>query len=128
LVASLSGFYGALAALLAPIGIYGALSYVVARRKSEIGVRMALVATRGAVVGMILRETAALAAAGIAISAGLTMAGSRAATSLIFGAKTLGTHALIAASVALAALALVASFLPARRAAAIDPAATVRQE
>ena len=83
LMAALSGFYGGVAALLAAIGVYGALSYLVAQRKHEIGVRMALGASRGAVVGMILRETAALAAGGLAIGVGLTLAVTHAAASLI---------------------------------------------
>ena len=128
LFAALSGLYGILAALLAAIGVYGALSYSVARRRNEIGVRMALGASRGAVIGMVLRETSALAVAGVAIGAGLTVAVTRAAASAISGMESLGLPALAIACVALGAIALVASFVPARRAAGIDPAAALRQE
>ncbi len=127
-MAALSSFYGGLAALLAAIGIYGALAYLVARRRNEIGVRMALGASRGAVVRMILGETGRLAAVGLAIGWGLTYFATRAAASLIYGVTPGDPTAMAIASVGLIGLALFASFIPARRAAGIDPAAALRQE
>jgi predicted permease len=128
LMATLSGVYGLLAAILAAVGVYGALSYLVARRRNEIGVRMALGATRGAVVSMILREAAGLAIVGLAIGIGLTLAGTRAAAGFLYGVTPSDPAVIVTASLALVALALLASFLPARRAAGIDPAAALRQE
>ncbi len=128
LMATLSGVYGLLAAILAAIGIYGALSYLVARRRNEIGIRIALGAGRGAVIGMILREAALLAAFGLAIGFVITLAATRAATDFLYGVSP-GDPAVIATvSVALIGLALLASFLPARRAAGVDPAMALRQE
>jgi predicted permease len=128
LMAALSSFYAGLAALLAGIGIYGALAYLVARRRNEIGVRMALGASRGAVVRMILVETGRPAAVGLAIGCGLTYFATHEAASLIYGVTPGDPTAMAIASVALIGLALLASFIPARRAAGIDPAAALRQE
>jgi putative ABC transport system permease protein len=128
LMARISGVYGLLAAILAAVGVYGALSYLVARRRNEIGVRMALGASRGAVAGMILRETAWLTAIGLALGAGLAIAGTRAATALIYGITPSDPRLIGGAALGLIAMAMIASFLPARRAAAIDPATALRQE
>ena len=128
LMARISGVYGFLAAILAAVGVYGALSYVVARRRNEIGVRMALGASRGAVAGMILRETAWLTAIGLALGTGLAIAATRAATALVYGITPSDPRLIGGAAIGLIAMALIASLLPARRALAIDPAAALRQE
>jgi predicted permease len=128
LMATLSGFFGFLAALLATVGLYGVISYTVARRTNEIGIRMALGAQRGNVVGMIMREAGLLLAIGIAIGAALSLAAARTATSLLFGLKSHDPATLGLAIVALAAVAAAASFLPAHRASRLDPIAALREE
>ena len=87
LMATLSGFFGVLAMLIATIGLYGVMSYMVARRRTEIGIRMALGADRAAVVRMIVGEAATLLAAGLCVGAGLAIAGGQFAATLLFGLK-----------------------------------------
>ena len=128
LMATLSGFFGFLAALLATVGLYGVISYTVARRTNEIGIRMALGAQRRNVVGMIMREAGLLLAIGIAIGAALSLAAARTATSLLFGLKPHDPVTLGLAVVALAAVAATATFLPAHRASRLDPMAALREE
>jgi predicted permease len=128
LMATLSGFFGFLAALLATVGLYGVISYTVARRTNEIGIRMALGARRGNVVGLIMREAGLLLAIGIAVGAGLSLAAARTATSLLYGLKPHDPATLGLAVAALAAVAAAASFLPAHRASRLDPMAALREE
>lgn len=128
LMATLSGFFGFLAALLAMIGLYGVISYMVVRRRNEIGVRMVLGATRGNVVAMILREAAALLGVGIAIGAVLAVIAATSARALLFGLRPSDPATLLIAAASLAAVAAAASFLPARRAATLDPMAALREE
>lgn len=128
LMASLCGFFGALAVLLAAIGLYGVISYTVAQRTSEIGVRMALGAQRSGVIGLILGEVAVLIAIGVVVGAGLTLAGSKAASSLLFGLKPHDPLTLVLATVILAAIGFGASFVPARRATRVDPMVALRYE
>ena len=128
LLATLSGFFGALAVVLAMIGLYGVMSYTVAERTSEIGIRMALGARRADVTAMILRKAAALLVAGLAVGAGLSLAAASAASALLFGLKPRDPVTLAMAAAVLAAVALGASYLPARRAAALDPIASLREE
>jgi len=128
LMATLSGFFGFLAALLATVGLYGVISYTVARRTNEIGIRMALGAQRGNVMGMIMREAGLLLAMGIVIGAALSLAAARTATSLLFGLKPYDPATILLAMVALAAVAAIASFLPAHRASRLDPMAALREE
>jgi putative ABC transport system permease protein len=128
LMATLCGFFGALAILLAAIGLYGVISYTVAQRTNEIGVRMALGAQRSGVIGLILGEVAVLIGIGIVVGVGLTLAGSKAAASLLFGLKAHDPLTLILAVVILAAIGLAASFVPARRASRLDPMVALRYE
>jgi putative ABC transport system permease protein len=128
LMASLSGFFGLLAALIATIGLYGVMSYVVARRQMEIGIRMALGADRGMVVRLIVREAGVLLAAGLAIGAGLSIAAGRTATSLLYGLQPWDAASLTAGLAGLATVALLASWLPARRASRLDPTIALREE
>ncbi len=128
LLATLSGFFGALAVVLAMIGLYGVMSYTVAERTSEIGIRMALGARRGDVTVMILRKAATLLAAGLAVGVGLSLAAGSAASALLFGRKPRDPVTLTIAVAVLAAVALGASYLPARRAAALDPIASLKDE
>jgi putative ABC transport system permease protein len=128
LLATLSGFFGALAVVLAMIGLYGVMSYTVAERTSEIGIRMALGALRADVTAMILRKAATLLVAGLALGAGLSLAAASAASALLFGLKPHDPVTLAIAAAVLAAVALGASYLPARRAAALDPMASLKDE
>ena len=128
LLAMLSEFFGGLAALLATIGLYGVISYMVARRAGEIGVRMALGATRRDIVAMVMREAGTLLAAGLAVGAVLSLFAARAAAALLYGLKPDDPLTLIASAVILSAAAAGASFLPAQRAARLDPIAALREE
>src|SRR5579872_4452063 len=128
LMATLCGFFGALAVLLAAIGLYGVISYTVAQRTNEIGIRMALGAQRGSVVQLILGEVAILIAIGVVVGSGLTLAGSKAASSLLFGLKARDPITLALAVIILAAIGFAASFVPARRASRLDPIAALRYE
>ena len=128
LMATLSGFFGALAALLAAIGLYGVISYTVVQRTKEIGVRMAIGANRGNVITMILGEAGVLTAIGIGIGTILAIASAQAAKSLLFGIKPRDPLTLVLAVVTLAAVAALASFLPAYRASRLDPVKALRYE
>src|SRR5262249_28982342 len=128
LMATLSGAFGLLAGLLAALGLYGVISYMVARRRNEIGVRIALGADRGRVIRLVLREAGLLLAVGLAAGAGLALAAGRTAASLLFGLPPHDPATLAAAMALLGAVALVASYGPARRAASLDPMAALRDE
>jgi ABC-type antimicrobial peptide transport system permease subunit len=128
LVSLLSIAFGALAALLAGVGLYGLLSYVVVRRTREFGVRMAIGAPRSSIVWLVLRETAALLAlafgAGVLVIVGL----GRYVQALLYQVTPEDPIAMGAAIGLLAAVALTAAFLPAWRASAIEPTTALRQE
>jgi predicted permease len=126
MVAELSSFFGGLALLLAAIGLYGVLSYAVARRTNEIGIRMAVGADRPAVVRMILRETFAMLGAGAAIGAVAAVALSKLIESQMFGVKGSDPLTIAAAVATLAAIAAFASVFPALRAARVDPMVALR--
>jgi predicted permease len=128
LLATLSGFFGALALLLAMIGLYGVMSYNVARRRNEIGIRMALGAAQPRVLGMVLREVAILIGAGLAIGLAAALATTRLIASFLYGVKSTDPTTLFAAAGVLALVAAIAGFLPARRASRLDPMAALREE
>jgi putative ABC transport system permease protein len=128
LMATLSGFFGALAALIAAVGLYGVMSYLVARRTNEIGIRMALGANSGNIVGLVLREAGSLLAIGLAVGAALAVAAGYAAGSLLFGLRPTDAGILAMAASLLAAVAIAASYLPAWRAARLDPITALREE
>lgn len=128
LIATLSSSFGALALVLASIGLYGVMSYAVARRTSEIGVRMALGAPRGSVLWMVLRETLVLAAIGIAIGLPAALAASRLVASRLYGLSANDPLTIVAAALLLAAVAALAGFIPARRASQVDPIVALRYE
>jgi predicted permease len=128
LMAWLSGFFGMLAALLAVIGLYGVLSYTTQRRKGEIGIRMALGATRLRVVALIIRETAVLLIAGIAIGAIVSLWVTRALRVLLFQLSPTDFRTMAAAASALAVIAVFASYVPAWRASRVDPMVALRHE
>ena len=126
LMATLSGFFGVLAAVLTLIGLYGVIAYSVASRTKEIGIRMALGATAGHVVSMILREAGLLVALGIVGGLLLARAGGQVAATLLFGLEPDDPVTLVVAVVGLATVALAASYAPARRAARIEPNTALR--
>jgi putative ABC transport system permease protein len=128
LMATLSGFFGFLAALLAAIGLYGVISYMVVQRTREIGIRMAIGADRGHVIGMILREGGVLTIVGLFVGAGLALATAQVAKSLLFGLKPRDPLTLVMAVVILAGVAALASFLPAYRASKLNPLTALRYE
>jgi putative ABC transport system permease protein len=128
LMATLSGFFGTLAAVLAMVGLYGVISFMVIRRRSEIGIRMALGANRNNILLMVLQEAAVLLGIGLAVGTGLTLAVGVAARSMLYGLKPSDPFTLGAASAAMAVVALAASLLPARRAATADPLAALRED
>ena len=128
LMAALAGAFGVLAALLAVLGLYGVIAYMVARRRNEIGVRIALGATRGRVVGLVLREAILLLAAGLVIGLALAAWLGQAAASLIYGLKPRDPLTLGSAVMLLAAVALAASYAPAWRASRLQPMDALREE
>jgi putative ABC transport system permease protein len=128
LMASLAGFFGLLAGILATIGLYGVISYMVVRRRNEIGIRMALGANRRNVLALVMREAAVLLAVGLMIGAGLSLAATRSAAALLFGLKPHDPMTLGMAAVSLAAVAAAASYLPAFRATRIHPTEALREE
>ncbi len=128
LMATLSDFFGVLAALLAIIGLYGVMSYMVVRRTNEIGIRMTLGAGRGEIVAMIVREAGVLLAAGLAAGIALSLAAGRAAGSMLFSLKPYDPLTLALAAVLLALVAVAASCLPALRASRVNPTEALREE
>jgi predicted permease len=128
LMATLSGFFGGLALLLAAIGLYGVLAYAVGRRTSEIGIRMALGAGRKSVLWMVLRETAALVLGGILVGLPLTFAATRLIGKLLFGVTPTDPATIAVAVFTLLLAAAVAGYLPARRASSVDPMVALRYE
>ncbi len=128
LMATLSGFFGVLATVLAVIGIYGVISYVVLQRKSEFGVRMALGANRNHIAQMVLRDAGILIAIGLVVGTAMTLAAGNAAASMLFGLRPRDPVTLAAAIAGIIVVGLAASFVPALRAANMPPVAALREE
>jgi len=126
LVAILSAFFGALALLLAGVGLYGVTSYAVARRRTELGIRMALGAAPGGVVRLVLTRVTVLVAIGIAIGAGVSAWAATFVASLLYGLQPRDPITLAGAAMTLATVGIIAGWLPAYRASRIDPAQVLR--
>jgi len=127
-IAMLSGFFAALAILLASIGLYGLMSYAVTRRTREIGIRVAVGAQRQNVLWLVLRETLALALFGIAIGIPSALAATRLIASMLFGLSPSDLPTITGVSLLLLVVALFAGYLPAQRASVIDPIVALRTE
>jgi len=127
LMATLSGFFGGLATLIAMVGLYGVMSYMVMRRRSEIAIRMALGADRVAVVRMVLRESAILVALGAVLGLALSVLAARWVSTLLFGLSPGDPLTLAVSAAALGVAAACASYLPARRAARVSPMMALRE-
>jgi len=128
LMARLSGSFGLLALLLACVGLYGVMSYAVARRTSEIGIRVALGAREQDVLWLVLRETLLLVTLGITIGLPVALASTRLISSRLFGLTPMDPVTISASTLLLAAVAALAGYLPARRAANVDPMVALRYE
>jgi putative ABC transport system permease protein len=127
-MAILSGLFGVLAALIAAIGLYGVMSYLVLRRTNEIGVRMALGARRADVLALVLREAGTLVAAGLAIGAAVSLAAGGSVRAFVFGLEPQSPGVISLACALLALTGLAASYLPARRAANLPPLVALREQ
>lgn len=128
LIATLAGIFALLAASLAAIGIYGLLAYTVAQRTKEIGVRMALGADTQSVGRLILKDVATLMGIGVLLGLPLAYAGGRLIDSLLYGARTFEASGMAGALGILLIVAIVAAYLPARRATKVDPLVALRYE
>jgi ABC-type antimicrobial peptide transport system permease subunit len=128
LLATLSGFFGGLALLLAMLGLYGVMAYNVARRRNEIGIRMALGAAQRRVARMVLGEVATMLVVGLALGCALAFGTTRFIKSFLFGTGASDPATFGGAVVVLAAVSLLAAYLPARRAARVDPMEALRDE
>jgi predicted permease len=128
LLATLSSFFGALALLLACVGLYGLMAYTVARRTAEIGIRLALGARRGHILWLVLREALWLALAGIAAGVPLALWAARYAKSALFGVSTADPLTIAVTVALLLGVAALAGYVPARRAIGVDPVVALRYE
>ena len=127
LMARLSAIFGIVALALAAVGLYGVVAYTVATRRSEIGVRMALGAGRGRILGMMMADTGAMLAVGLAAGAAAALAGAGLFGNLLYGIAPGDVTTLSLAGSVLAVAGLLAAALPARRAASIDPVEVLRE-
>jgi ABC-type antimicrobial peptide transport system permease subunit len=128
LFAQLVGGFGALALLLACVGLYGVVSQAVARRTNEVGIRLALGARRSDILTMILGEAGRLVAVGLLIGLPASIVASRLIASQLFGVNAADPATLGLASAVLAAIAILAGYVPARRASRLDPNVALRTE
>jgi putative ABC transport system permease protein len=128
LLATLSTFFGALALLLAMIGLYGALSYLVAQRQREFGIRIALGAPRDSILRLVMRDVLIVLAGGLTAGAALALATVGVLQKMLFGLAPHDTFTFLAAIGVLSAVAMVAGYMPARRATRVDPMAALRYE
>jgi ABC-type antimicrobial peptide transport system permease subunit len=127
-IATLSGFLAAAGALLAAIGLYGLLAYAVARRTREFGIRIALGATGGNLMRMVVAEASRVVAGGVVVGAPVALWGKRLAAAMLERLPPGGFMPLLIAIAAIVAVALVAACIPARRAARIEPVIALRLE
>src|SRR5262249_26096522 len=122
----LAGFFGVLALLLAAIGVYGVTAYALSRRRTELGVRAALGATPASLIALVMSKATALVGTGVTIGAVMSLATSTVAASLLYGLQPRDPMTMAEAAAGLAAVGMLAAWLPARHAAGVDPAAVLR--
>ncbi len=128
LLAQLSGFFGSLALLLVSVGLYGTVSYLVAQRRREFGIRMALGAEPGSILRLIMRDVFSVVAVGLLAGIAMSLAATRVLQQLLFGIGPRDTVTLVVAAAALSLVALVAGYFPGRRATKISPMEALRHE
>jgi ABC-type antimicrobial peptide transport system permease subunit len=128
MMAMLAGSFGVLAALLVMVGLYGVLSYFIAQRRNEIGIRIALGARRSRVIGLVMHDTASMLGIGVIFGTALALMAGRAATTMLFGLKPYDIATLIFAILLLSAIAVLASWLPAWQASRLNPVDALRCE
>jgi predicted permease len=128
LMALLSGLFGTLALVLAMIGLFGTFSYLVTQRQTEFGIRMALGATRSSILGLVMRDLVAVLAGGLAAGILISLAATRVLQQMLFGLGPRDTKTMLLAAGVLTAVALIAGYLPARRATKVDPMVALRYE
>jgi ABC-type antimicrobial peptide transport system permease subunit len=128
LIATLSAFFGALATLLAGIGLYGVMAYTVSRRTRELGIRVALGAGRGSLLGLVMREVVLLTASGVAIAIPIALALTRLVRAQLFGVQPTDALSIAGAALVLTAVALLAGYIPAERATRVNPITALRYE
>jgi putative ABC transport system permease protein len=128
MIATLSAAFGILATVLAIVGLYGVMAYMVARRSREIGIRMALGAASGNVVWLIMREVLVMVAAGVTVGLPIAFALTRVVRAQLYGVEPTDPLSIATATLLLSGVALMAGYLPARRAATYDPVRVLRQD
>jgi ABC-type antimicrobial peptide transport system permease subunit len=128
LLAFLTAFFGLVALLLAVTGLYGVIAYLTTRRRNEIGIRVALGARYGSVVWLVLRDALLMLAVGIVAGIAGSVGGARVVASLFYGVSVTDARTLGVAVLLLATATLIAAYIPARRAAVMDPMAALRDE
>jgi ABC-type antimicrobial peptide transport system permease subunit len=128
LVATLSGFFGILALLLSAVGLYGVVAYTVTRRTREIGIRIAVGAAGRSVLWLVFRDVISMVFIGAAIGTVAAFIATRAVASMLYEVTATDPLSLAVAAIVLLTAALLASFIPARRAARIDPMSALRYE
>jgi ABC-type antimicrobial peptide transport system permease subunit len=128
LLALLSGFFGALALLLAMIGLYGTFNYLVTQRQTEFGIRMALGAQPSSILRLVILEVVAVLSGGLVAGALTSLAATRLLQVMLFGLGPRDAATMLGAAGALSVVVMVAGYLPARRATKVDPAVALRHE
>ena len=127
-LALLSAAFGGIALALSMLGLYGVMAYTVARRRNEIGVRIALGADRGRVLGLVLRDVSRVLVVGLVIGAAGALASGKLVSAFLFGLAPADPRVLVSAALLLSAVAVAAGFIPALRAARVDPVAALRED